>query len=349
MKVRLFSRKSISTITGSNDDGRTLHLDEIQPFSFNDLLADFIHDDTTDIRFLRLLPGQAQEFRIRDTRTLVIVTSGQGRLLGDDNRQIEKDDVISVDAGAKYGFHCDGDEYLETVHIQLDDKASLKKTPRLALTTRPVSTADRLIEYNEKKCRDIEKSLFFEIFRDGTMQDTRHLVLLKTRLRQWSGLFQKIMYTRQFSTVETVFSDIFLEHLKDELGHDEMLPTSDRWDPEIDAFGNWFVLKMLQLDNLEKLVVVHLVLEKCADVFHAFAKQHITESGGYIDAHAELDHDHSALGAELYDNLTKGQYLKMERLCEHSWHMLRLLLDRVATLTMQDINTEEHARETTTA
>ncbi|MEQ4695243.1 MULTISPECIES: hypothetical protein [Providencia] len=133
--------------------------------------------------------------------------------------------------------------------------------------------------------------------------------------------------------------------MKEELGHDEMLPESGDWDPEIDAFGNWFVLKMLQLDNLEKLVVVHLVLEKCADVFHSFAKRNISESGEYIDAHAELDHGHSELGKELYDNLTEEQYVGMERLCEHSWHMLELLLNRVAVLTLQDIGAKGRLKE----
>ena len=42
----------------------------------------------------------------------------------------------------------------------------------------------------------------------------------------------------------------------------------------------------------------------------------------YVDGHAELDHEHSELGKELYDNLTEEQYVRMERLCEHSWHML---------------------------
>ena len=35
----------------------------------------------------------------------------------------------------------------------------------------------------------------------------------------------------------------------------------------------------------------------------------------------------------------------MERLCEHSWHMPELLLNRVAVLMLQDIGAEERSRE----
>jgi hypothetical protein len=72
-------------------------------------------------------------------------------------------------------------------------------------------------------------------------------------------------------------------------------------------------------------------------------KRYLSESGEYIDAHAELDHEHSELGKELYDKLTEDQYVRMERLCENSWHMLKLLLNRMATLTLQDISTEERS------
>ncbi|MFC0179144.1 hypothetical protein [Thorsellia kenyensis] len=91
--------------------------------------------------------------------------------------------------------------------------------------------------------------------------------------------------------------------------------------------------------------VVHLVLENCADVFHSFAKRYISESGEYIDAHVELDHEHSELGKELYDNLTEEQFVRMARLCEHCWHMLKLLLNRVAVLTLQDIGAKGRSKD----
>lgn len=345
MNIRVINRKSIPTISKINVDGEEHYIGEVQPFSGSETFTDFMKQGTTGISFVRLQPGEEHKVHTHDVNSLLIVTAGKATLLGPDSRPVAQNDVICIDAGAEHGFCCDLGEGLEGISIQFDSEALFENTPNIEFAARPLSTADRLIAYNEEKCRDIESSPFFELFRNGTMQDEDNMTMFKARLRQWSGLFQHIMYSRQFSTVDKLFSGIFLEHLKEELGHDEMLPETGYWDPEIDAFGNWFVLKMLQLDNLEKLVVVHLVLEKCADVFHSFAKRYISESGEYIDAHAELDHEHSELGKELYDNLTEEQYVRMERLCEHSWHMLELLLNRVAVLTLQDIGAKGRSKE----
>ncbi|MDW6002246.1 cupin domain-containing protein [Vibrio mangrovi] len=337
MGVKVIERVNIPTISHVNINGELHYIGNVQPLNNNPEFREFINNigNGSGISYVKLNPGETHNIHTHDVESLLIVTKGKARLLGK-NIIVSENNIICIPRGTEHGFSCDQNSGLEGISIQFEDGALFENTPNITFNVK-FDSANQLICFNKKRCKEIQGSRFFKIFDDGVVNNNYSLTVFKIYLRQWSSIFQKIMFMRQASSINKKYDDIFLEHFKEEFGHDEMLPESNNWDPAIDAYGNWFVLKMLQMDNLEKLVVVHLVLEKCADVFHSHAKKYIKDTEKYIESHAELDHNHSEIGRELYENLSEEKCLELIDLCDKSWAIFESLLDRIAELSINKI------------
>lgn len=338
MSITILNRNNFPMISNIEVDDEIHYIGEVQPFNGNIDFINFLQgSSSTGMSFVKLSRGERHELHCHDVPSLVIITRGKATLLGKPDTLVKENDVICIDAGSYHGFDCNQGEDMECISVQFENEGLFDNTPNINFD-KGINSAKQLIDFNEKCCDELKDSAFFNLFSQGLMVDSENLNIFSRYLRQWSSIFQHIMFSRQVTSINANYFGIFLEHLKDEFGHDELLPESQCWDGQVDAYGNWFVLKMFQWDNLEKLVVVHLVLEKCGDVFHAMAKENITKTKDYIDTHAILDHNHSVLGKELYDGLSKDKYSELEAVCCQSWEIMGLLLDRISQLTMAEIN-----------
>src|SRR5262249_16227496 len=123
----------------------------------------------------------------------------------------------------------------------------------------------------------------------------------------WSGYYQKALMARTAFTENPKYASIFRRHLNEEYGHDTALtldlgPAAGTvWDPVLDATASWFLVKMLTLDNLEKLVLVHLVLETAGSTFHKVAATAMARFGetNYFFQHGEVDDEHAGFAIDM--------------------------------------------------
>ncbi|MFN7097364.1 MAG: cupin domain-containing protein, partial [Gammaproteobacteria bacterium] len=134
----------------------------------------------------------------------------------------------------------------------------------------------------------------------------------------------------------------FRIHLDEEYGHDTMLH-QDRdnrkpvWDPILEATSSWFAAKMLHIDNLEKVVLVHLVLETSACVFYSNMRYVNSDykSNSHVDIHVtDIDDAHAKLGMELLKSINKKQFDSLSLIQQQGWKMLNAVFNRIAALVL---------------
>ena len=109
-----------------------------------------------------------------------------------------------------------------------------------------------------------------------------------------------------------------------------------KWDPILEACSCWFSWKMLTLDNSEKTVLVHLVLEASAHLFFIEAHKIMAKytETDYFKIHAEVDEDHENMGINLLEGLREIDYKNLVEIQQQGWDVLNSVCDRIAELSV---------------
>lgn len=204
-----------------------------------------------------------------------------------------------------------------------------------------VCTVDLLLQNNEKYYCVFKERPFFKMIASGALnRDEKKRDVFFNLVQIFSDYFQTMIQTRQANCCDEKFTLTFLTHFMDELGHDELLRQRKKiiavWDPIIVAVCTWFVHQMQVLDNIEKAVVMHLVLETTGDYYHSLSSKILSPhvESNYYEVHAEHDADHSAMIMDLLPGYPAFTYQRLNQLIKESWYMMYTMVDRVHTLVM---------------
>ena len=337
--VQIISNAELKVTTHVNKAGESISVGEVQPFNSNELLKSFLQNKRDpNFTFVKLKKGETHKPHVHDCDSMLIVTNGNATLTGDSTQTVSKGSVVCIPAGKLHGFTCHSDTGLMGISVQFSQAGLFDDANKPNIK---FSYLDRLIEHNERKCEAFKQSPFFNLISQGVLKEESSKSTFYSNLRMWSDKFQEILFARQVSAQNENFRNIFAEHLAEEFGHNKLIVEKNKWDPVIEACGDWFTLKMLQLDNDEKLVVTHMVLELCADVFLTEAAAIYTKeqklSDEYMTLHAHLDEGHSKIGVELLKINGKEDYDRFVQLSDQSWKMLELILNRIAELTVNEL------------
>lgn len=209
-------------------------------------------------------------------------------------------------------------------------------------TVSDVNTMDALLHCNEDYYRQFISRPFFKVIENGLLnQDEKKKKLFFDYMQIFADYFQEMLQMRQATCKDEKFYAVFLKHFLEELGHNELFQQSNTrkklWDPILVAVSTWFVHQMQVLDNIEKAVVMHLVLEKGGDFYHSLGdkilSQHIQSN--YYQIHAKVDEDHTAMVLELLPGYSASTYQRLNQILKESWSMLYTMVDRVHELVMQ--------------
>lgn len=158
-------------------------------------------------------------------------------------------------------------------------------------------------------------------------------------IQVFSDYFQKVIMLRYVFCNNPKFLPLSTEHLQEEFGHNSSL-LKDRnnrppiWDPILDATASWFAWKMFTLDNEEKIVLVHLVLETSANTFFQLADKAMTKYGEttYFKTHAQADEQHGKMGQNLINNLSQERLERLLLIQQQGWDVLNTTCDRITSL-----------------
>ncbi len=206
-----------------------------------------------------------------------------------------------------------------------------------------MNSFEELIKYNEKLFQLFTQRPFFLMIKENS-----ELSLIKRQrflncVQVFSNEFQKVMFARQASCVDKKYLPTFTKHFEEELGHDDLLMQRKNIKTEKDAVltasSSWFVWQMFVRDNIEKVVLVHLVLELSGDFYHELAKEHFEGDvdSDFFSIHAEADEFHANMGVDLLVDLSDENYKQLKDVVKQSWQMLTVMVDR----TYKIVNTTE--------
>jgi hypothetical protein len=217
---------------------------------------------------------------------------------------------------------------MHTIDADLDDKA--------------VSGVDELLRHNETYYQLFISRPFFKMIESGVLnRDEKKRAVFFNLVQIFSDYFQTMIQSRQASCRDERFSPIFLKHFFEELGHDDLLrqrkKITNAWDPIIVAVCTWFVHQMQVLDNIEKAVVMHLVLEKTGDYYHSLGNKMLSQhtESNYFEVHAEHDEDHASMITDLLPGYPAFIYQRLSVLLKESWEMMYTMVDRVHDIVMR--------------
>ncbi|WP_405946475.1 cupin domain-containing protein [Streptomyces prunicolor] len=340
--VLTVSRNDIRQISSVMVEGNAHHLGEQRDFRRNDLLANFLPETgRLSVAWVRLADGEQLDVHQHPIKSMIIVCKGSVRLLGDREQELTEGDTVAVPPGARHGFVTRPGEEFCGLSVQFEGGGLYEneRVPRVKFGGAPAPLAE-LEEYNAERLRKFSEHPFFDLFDGGHVGRDREMRdRFVSALYVWSVYFQRMLYARQATCADPMLREVYAGHLREEFGHDRLLKerhgVSDTvYDPILEAVGNWFVMQMHGTDEASKIVIVHMAVETCCQVFGertgvAFTEED-TASTSYFDLHSEVDEDHRELGRDYLRGLSAAQFPQLMQVCTQAWDQIDLLFDRIS-------------------
>jgi hypothetical protein len=138
-----------------------------------------------------------------------------------------------------------------------------------------------------------------------------------------------------------LFEELAWLHLVEELGHNRDLAKSRGdlqpvFDPILEAVCSWFPSKIGMLSDLEKVVLVHLVVESSALFFYKHVQPAMETSGtkNHFDSHKAGDEAHVQMGYDFLRQVSSADWPRLFEIQRQGWAMLMAVMGRVADLVV---------------
>ena len=196
-----------------------------------------------------------------------------------------------------------------------------------------------VIDNNALWIKKFSQSAMVTLLKEPVINSEEGITSLMNCIQTFSNYFQKTVMLRATLTDNLKFSVSAQQHLDEEYGHHMLIASLRKhqpphWDPILESTAAWFSWKMLTLDNIEKTLLVHLVLESSAVVFFQAAyevlKKH--DCAQYFSIHMENDPSHETMGTDLLRNLREEEYSNLLLIQNQGWEVLITAGNRIASI-----------------
>jgi mannose-6-phosphate isomerase-like protein (cupin superfamily) len=299
------------------------HLD-IRQFRAHALLGKVMPGSAVSVAWTHVRQDQEVALRSDPKPGLLIIVHGRAELVGAQGRAVEQGDVLAIPAHQAYGFSSVGPSGLQAVHVTFPEPVDAR-----------VRTLKQVLARNEARAQMTLTNPFYSLLRDRKLDTPHRRALLIEGARVFADAFQSFLFTRQATCVDESYAPAFLQHLREELGHNELLQvTKDSracGDPVLKAASAWFCHQMVVLDNVDK-AVVNLVLETGGFYLGSLAGPVFEghEGATFFHTHSEADAAHQEVGAQMLENQTPETYARLADTLDASWNMLDTMTSRIA-------------------
>ena len=354
--VTIVRRRDIPEVHHAVVDGRQHDLGILKDFRWHPGLADFIPGDAKlSLSWVHLDPGQVLDPHVHPVGSMILVCQGEVETLGELEQYMSAGDALLVPPGHRHGFRGAGADGFWGLSVQFEPSALYNDAahPQVRFDAGVRAMADatsaspdwlvELLDRNEGYLERFASNPLFAMARLGRLDDEETRSQFLDHFQVWSDAFQRMLFARVTYSDDAMFRGVATEHLEEEFGHNTALsrgrvPGTARavCDAILDATCEWFVAKMLSLDNNERTVLVHLVVEASAAVFYAHmgpAMAGVSATKSHFDMHAgEIDHEHVDLGIDV---LRKSNVRDAETLFDiqrRGWDMLNTMFSRIAEI-----------------
>lgn len=155
-----------------------------------------------------------------------------------------------------------------------------------------------------------------------------------------SDYFQKVVMLRNVFCEDSRYLPVTQNHLKEEFFHnlslmEERKNKPAQWDPILESTSSWFAWKMITLNEQEKTLLVHFVLEASGNLFFqkAYPIMKMHGKADYFKLHSEADEEHEKMGGRLLKNISQDQFSRMLEVLTQGWEVMTAVSDRIAELS----------------
>ncbi|WP_063751964.1 hypothetical protein [Sorangium cellulosum] len=343
--MRVVNTASIPAIESLKADERTL-LGLFRDIRKHEELSAFLPEACRlSLRWVRLAPGQPIRPRQLPGKGMIVITDGSGEVIGGSVRRVQAGDAVLVPPGGLQGLMGGAPDGLSAISIHFEGEDARWDTPCLCATAAPggapsdrsESPLDRLVEENEAHAREFAGSPLMQLIRSERAlgDDVKRRML--GALQIWSNAFQKVLCARVVFESHPAAIKIAERHLAEEVGHNRRLArmhgpsSSPSWDRGIAAASSWFIERMGSASTEERTVLIHFVIERCADILLSAAQQVFPDSD-YFATHAEVDAEHFRLGYELLKSLPGLDIAPLRGALIEGWQMMNLICQRISDI-----------------
>lgn len=342
-RVHVVAKATIPPIHEVEEGGEIHSLGELRDFRWSDQLRSFMPSpDDLSISWVQLADGETLAPHRHPTQSMMVFYAGAGQMLGDRQGAVKEGDVVVVPAGREHGFR-GGPGGLYALSIQFGKGLYTDPgAPRVHFSTE-ADSFDALLAYNEERVVEFTKRPIFELFLDGTLDDAKRRKVFMDTLQIWVDGNQMLLFSRQATTRDPAYERVFLEHMREELGHEVMHRNradgtghdAKVRDPIMEAITNWFAYQMYVLDNAEKTAIIHLVIERASAAYHRRARPALAKylNEEYFEVHVDADDGHAAMGENLLRQAAPRSYASLRRIIGEAWDMIGAMTDRVEQVT----------------
>ncbi|MFF4772607.1 cupin domain-containing protein [Microtetraspora fusca] len=389
--VTSVARAQIRPITSVVVDGEVHRLGQQRDFRRHPVLSAFLPDyGRPSFAWVRLRDGEELAVHSHPTSSMIIVCRGSVRLLGERERPLSEGDVVCVPPGCAHGFRTEPGQEFHGLSVQFEGAGLYEDelAPRVSFADDMDDTADDAVRdavddiveavpdgsdvpASLAELEEINASLaerhtgndLFRLLRTGRLRkDPRMRARFVAALHVWSRHFQRMLLARQAVCVDPVLREEYEAHLREEYGHDRLL--RDRYgvldevdDPVLDAVCTWFVAQMYQLDEAQKIVLVHMVVETSGHLFGGAASdvygRDSAPSGmcgdstasdvcardaagdDFFALHAVADDEHRELGRHRLATMPPSEIPRLVAICRRAWDQMDLVHNRIAAWVLE--------------
>jgi mannose-6-phosphate isomerase-like protein (cupin superfamily) len=356
--VTTVTRAEIRPITSVTVGGTTHQLGQQRDFRRHPALSAFLPDTgRPSFAWVRLRDGEELAVHVHPTSSMILVCRGAVRLLGDTEQLLAEGDVVCVPPGRPHGFRTDPGQEFHGLSVQFEGAGLYEDelTPRVSFggaadaetpgaDARGDDTIAGLERLNDALAGRHARNPLFGLLRGGLLRDDPAMrARFVAALYVWSRHFQRMLHARQAVCVDPDLREHYAEHLSEEYGHDRLLRdrygvAADVGDPVLEAAATWFVAQMYQLDEAQKIVMVHMVVETSGQLFGAAAAQAFMRDAGeddYFTLHAEADDGHSRIGRHRLAGMPSSEFPRLRETCRRAWDQMDLIHERIAAWTVE--------------
>ncbi|HEY0195007.1 MAG TPA: cupin domain-containing protein [Kofleriaceae bacterium] len=345
--IQIIKRDHIPSLTSIGSGAAQHHLGILKDFRKDALLSRFLPETSrTSFSWVHLDPREVLQPHVHPTASMIIMAHGEGLLLdGQAESKIDAGDVVIIPGGCAHGFRGAGALGYWALSIQFEGAGLYEdpEQPRVQFGEPPSSNYDQLIAANQRFRAQYTANDIFKFIQSDTVDSKGARGRLLDTILVWSNYFQRVVLARSAFTDDARYSAIFKAHLDEEYDHNTLL-AKDRgselvrvWDPVLDSTSSWFAWKMVTLDNLDKLVLVHLVLEAAATEWHRVAHPIMARfrETNHFESHDQVDHGNEDLGLELLRSIDASTLARLSTVQQEGWDMMNTMCARMAALASQ--------------
>lgn len=338
--MRVISRGSMPAIHSAVVDGVEHALGTVKIFSSSEELSRFLpRNNTTAMSWVHLGEGEELAAHRHAEASLIVITEGSGKVFGDVEQALSSGDMVMVPAGGLHGFRA-VDEGFWALSIQFNGAALYEDlaAPRVAFEEfRKRDPVEQLLARNAEHIGMYRTSDIMLLLQDEAIRSDAVREVLLDCLQTWSDYFQSLLHLRFALTKDSEHKRVALDHLEEEMGHNENLRAqrsncnTHPWDAAMQSAMTWFKQAMLSGTDMERTLLMHLVLESSGEVFHAAATSVFGDMAHFRE-HGEDDGAHADYGIQLLKKAPPAHLDGLDKVLENGWNMMTALCDRMAAL-----------------